>query len=239
MKIELTNMETLPRAKAHKFPIQIAFQTMEFMQGSIFHQILSDTASGQRVRQRNAIDEIEQELLQEGMDKSTWEESWKYLQKYQEIFTKSARQSVLITLRSQWDWYISHLGKFINDNYLYVFDKELSSNKQKDLLRIGFKEITHQIKILSKVINENIDIDLQTKDYLNEMSLVRNLGLHNRWEVDHFYLQKTKSSGWKFREVRLFEINELEMWHSSLIRLINSTWKPIAIKFKDAPEYTI
>lgn len=239
VKIELIQVESLPNSKAHKFPIQIAFQTMEFMQGTIFHNILSDTASGQRVRQHHAINEIEHELLEGGMEKSNWEDGWRYLQKYHAVFTQSVRQSVLITLRSHWDWYISHLGSFIKASYPLIYSQDLSNNLQKDLDQIGFKEITKQIDILGKILGDEVAIDLQTREHLNEMSLVRNIGLHNRWEVDQFYLNKTNASGWGLREIRIFEIGELEVWHSALIKLIQNTWKPAAIKFNGAPEYII
>ncbi|MDX2463269.1 MAG: hypothetical protein QNK31_02050 [Porticoccus sp.] len=239
MKIELIQCESRLDAKTHKFPMQIAFQTMEFMQGTIFHQILSDTASGQRVRQRNAMNEIEQALLEEGMEKSNCEDGWRYLQKYQGVFIQNVQQSVLITLRSHWDWYISHLGSFIKVSYPHIFGKELSNKKQKDLNQLGFKEITKQIDILGKILGEDIEIDVHTREQLSEISLVRNLGLHNRWEVDSFYLNKTNTSGWVLREIRTFEISELEGWHSALVKLIQNTWKPAAIKFNGAPEYVI
>jgi hypothetical protein len=239
MKIELLKIEEKPDAKAHKFPVQIAFQTMELMQGAIFHYIVSDTASGQRVRQPNALNEMEGALLAEGMKKSDWNDGWKYLKKYQEIFTKNVLQSVLITLRSHWDWYISHLGGFMDANYVNAFDHEISSNKKKDLSKIGFKEITQQIDILGKVLGEDIEVDDSIRNHLNEMSMVRNLGLHNRWEVDQYYVDKTKSTGWSVREIRTFEVAELELWHSSLIALIHNTWKPVAIKYNGTPAYEI
>src|SRR3990172_6565394 len=121
MIVALPKIESKPNAKAHSFPIQIAFQTQEFMQGAIFYHILADTAASQRIRQPNALNQLEESLRLEGMSKSLWEEGWSYLQKYQDCFVKNVQQSVLITLRSHWDWYISHIGTFIQSNYFFIF----------------------------------------------------------------------------------------------------------------------
>ncbi|MEW7986485.1 MAG: hypothetical protein AB2799_11895 [Candidatus Thiodiazotropha sp.] len=239
MKVNLPKFESKLDATAHIFPIQIAYQAQEFMQGAIFYYILSDTAASQRVRQPKALDDIEQTLLDNGMSKSQWNEGWNHLDKYQDVFAKNVRQSVLITLRSHWDWYISHLGAFINSNYSYKYSKGLSKSKQKELSKIGFKEITQQIKILNNSIESEIHLDETTLEHVREMSLVRNLGLHNRWEVDKYYLESTKTTGWNIREIRTFEIGELEQWHSALVELINQSWKPVAIILNGSPEYII
>lgn len=239
MKVELPKVDSKPEAKAHKFPVQIAYQAQEFMQGAIFYYILYDTAASQRIRQSSALGEIEQSLKDKGMSKSLWEEGWSCLEKYHDVFAKNVRQSVLIMLRSHWDWYISHLGAFINKNYPFIYNQKLSNNKQKELLKIGFKEITQQIDILRNTIGLEIHLDDETLGHVREMSLVRNLGLHNRWEVDQFYLDATKSKGWNIRDIRIFEISELELWHSALVKLINESWKPVAIQFNGSPEYTI
>ncbi len=42
------------------------------------------------------------------------------------------------------------------------------------------------------------------------MSLVRNLGLHNRWEVDSPYLAKTDRQGFEPGELRTVDVGELE-----------------------------
>ena len=82
-----------------------------------------------------------------------------------------------------------------------------------------------------------LSLSPQILSNINEMSLVRNLGLHNRWEVDDFYLRKTSSSIWELRDVRIIEIGELQSWAGSLSKLINETSLQIAIKYVGAPDY--
>lgn len=237
MKIELPNVRSNPSAKAHPFPVQVAQQTQEFMQGAIFFQMLSDTASGQRFRQPNALNEVQSSLEAGGMDRALWEQGWGLLEKYQELFAKSVRQNALISLRSHWDWYVGHLGRFVLQSYEPVFRSVLSKTKSRNLEKLGFKEISQQIEILRDTAKIEVSLNEEQLGLVREMSLVRNLGLHNRWEVDSNYLEQTNITGLELGEIRLFEIKELEQWHSALVDLVNQTWKPVAIQFVDAPPY--
>lgn len=72
---------------------------------------------------------------------------------------------------------------------------------------------------------------------VKKMSYVRNLGLHNRWEIDAFYLRKTLTSGWVLGEIREVSIAELRTWVSSLTKLLDETSIPIAKEYCSAPDY--
>lgn len=229
------NMEA--NAEVHPFPFQVAYQTQEFMQGTIFHAIFIEVAASHYIRTKNALQNIREALIKNGMNNSLWDVGWKYLKKYQDIFSKSVFQNVLISLRSHWDWYIRQLGEFIYRNYSFINQRPLSKSLDDKLKKIGLKEITEQISILERSCNETIAIDEVTCHAVQEMSLVRNLGLHNRWEVDEFYISKTKTSGWNLNEVRTFDVTELESWHGALVELINKSWRPVAVKSASVPEY--
>lgn len=72
----------------------------------------------------------------------------------------------------------------------------------------------------------------------HEMSLVRNLGLHNRWEVDEVYLKNSSHSGaLVVGELRLVNASELLPWRSALSQLLMGIWSPIAQLYVGAPEY--
>lgn len=75
----LPSMTMKPNATAHPYPIQIGLQTEEFLQATVFHVILSDTAAGQRVRQTGAIEEIENELIANGIDLKAMNDGWTFL----------------------------------------------------------------------------------------------------------------------------------------------------------------
>jgi len=61
--------------------------------------------------------------------------------------------------------------------------------------------------------------------------------MHNRWEVDNYYLNKTSSSNWDLKDVRLIKIAELRSWSGSLSKLINETSLEIAVKYVNAPDF--
>lgn len=119
----------------------------------------------------------------------------------------------------------------------HVSSSALDRNQQKDLARIGWKEITQQLTILEESCGIKFNLSQAILSDINEMSLVRNLGMHNRWEVDHYYLNKTSLSNWNLKDVRLIDIAELRSWSGSLSKLINETSVEIAIKYVHAPDF--
>lgn len=240
MRIPLPSAsQTTSERKAHPFPLQIGFQTLELMQASIFHAMVMDEAAGQRVRQTDGVQGIDQALLNAGLEKALLDDGWKYLGKYKGLFERFVTQSVLIALRSQWDWYIRNLGSFILVSKRSEAHDALPRAEEKDLERIGFKDILSQLAILDKCADINVEVSGSVEAAVYEMSLVRNLGLHNRWEVDDHYINNTRAPSWQRGEIRVFDIPELEGWHRALVRLVNDTWSPVAVRFKDAPDYNI
>ncbi len=69
------------------------------------------------------------------------------------------------------------------------------------------------------------------------MHLVRNLGLHNQWEVDETYLKNTKAKNFEVGNKRLIETPELEKWHSAFIDLVLETSSQLAVLYAGAPPY--
>ncbi len=99
-KIPLPAVIKTPDAKAHPFPIQIGFQTYEFLQGVLFYAIFSNTAAGAYVRLPDSIQELERELISQGISEKLLNDGWSYLRKYQYVFENSVFQNVLILMRS-------------------------------------------------------------------------------------------------------------------------------------------
>jgi hypothetical protein len=119
----------------------------------------------------------------------------------------------------------------------HVSSPALDRNQQKNLARIAWKEITQQLTILEESCGIRFNLSHAILSDINEMSLVRNLGMHNRWEADDYYLNKTSSSNWDLKDVRLIEIAELRSWSGSLSKLINESSLEIAIKYAGAPDF--
>ena len=225
--------------KAHPFPFLIAFQTQEYMQGAIFWFICEDEAAGKFIRLPDGLDMLKANLLKAGMQEQEWESEWGYLEKYQKLFRHVVFQNVLIVIRGCWDWYVKKLAEFVIFAYGNNTDDALSQKDKKSLQRITHPGILEQVSILERVCNLDFRVPEKTKQYIEEMSLVRNLGLHNRWEVDKTYLEKTsKRNRWQVGDIRIFDILELKLWYGSLIDLISRTCKPMAIQYVLASPYS-
>ncbi|MDT4967607.1 MAG: hypothetical protein QOJ64_2344 [Acidobacteriota bacterium] len=238
IKIPLPSFTRMPDAKAHPFPIQVSFQTQEFIQGVLFYVMFADVTAGEYVRMPNALNKIQKKLTTEGMSQKAWNDGWTYLEKYKVIFENTVFQNAAIFMRSHWDWYVRQIGEFVQFARNHVPSPTLSQKQQQRLSKIGWKGITDQLSILEDSSGIKFGISTKVLSDLKEMSLVRNLGMHNRWEVDQSYLDKSSSSKLALREVRLIEIGELQSWSSSLSELINATSFQTAVKYVSAPDYT-
>ena len=140
-------------------------------------------------------------------------------------------------MRGHWDWYIRKLGEFVVFARGHVPCTALTKDEGKLLEQIGFKEITRQFELLEKSCDIKFAFPTYVLSSLKEMALARNLGLHNRWEVDAFYKERSSSTGFGIGDIRVVNKKELMEWHGSLIRCINETTFPIAAKFVQAPDY--
>ena len=237
IRIPLPTVTRQANSQGHPFPFQIAHQTLEFLQGMLFHAIVADTAAGEYVRQPGALEKLRVKMENEGLRSGEWENGWKLLDKYQPIFETWVFQSVLISMRSHWDWYIRRMGEFVLFSRKHVPCIALTKDGGKLLEKIGFKEITRQFEILEKSCDIKFVFPTDVLNSLKEMALVRNLGLHNRWEVDAFYKDRSSSTGFGIGDIRVVNKKELMEWHRSLIKCINETAFPIAAKFVQAPGY--
>ncbi len=236
-RIYLPKVTMQKDAKAHPFPFQIALQTKEFIQGAVFYFAIYDEAAGIFLRMPDSIKILEEIFINKGMKKSNLELSWQIFQGYKSVFESMVFRNVLLTVRSYWDWYTNKLAEFI------IFAQEnvgsiLSKRDITQLRKITFKEITNQLEIMGNICSLDFDISEETKGNIKEMSLVRNLGLHNRWEVDKQYLEITaENKRFQIGDTRDFDAKELGVWHKSLIDIIGMTCKPIAIKYVSAPMF--
>lgn len=207
------------------------------MMGAMFYAAVGDVASGEYIRLPNGLAQLEKKLRQDGMDKKEWDRGWKILEKYMPVFQNSVFQNVLILVRSHWDWYIRQLASFGAFARGHVSSPQLSNKEQKLLDYLDRKEIEEQLTILTGACGVTFNIPSSTMAEVKEMSYVRNLGLHNRWEVDASYLSKTLTSGWTIGEIRVVTTDELRTWVSSLTKLLDETSIPIAKKYCSAPDY--
>lgn len=148
-------------------------------------------------------------------------------------------QSVLITLCSHWDWYVRKLARFI----LFARDKlqqdPLPSGVLATLRKPDHSSIRRQLDAIGEAAGFPLPLEESEVGELAEMSQVRNLGLHNRWEIDELYAQRSGAKSSVLGELRVVDVSELQRWHSLLIRLVHKSAFNCATSFRDAPPYTI
>lgn len=232
-RISLPDVKMSANAKAHPFPVQIGLQTKEFLQGAIFHASFTDYAVGEYVRQPGALKHIFTRMESEGLVSSEIDEALQILTKYREVFDALALQSVLVALCSHWDWYVRRLSQFV----LYARSRshglDLNRATQRALGRVDRRPIGEQLEILQSATDLDFALPSADSNALREMYLVRNLGLHNRWEIDKRYLQATNLTNMIEGELRIIGIEELREWHGALLRTLCRTSLEVAKLYRD------
>lgn len=220
---------------AHLYPRKIALRAQRLIQGSLFYGVIADTSIGQYFRVvDNAEKKMKDLLISSGWSEDTYEISWPCFMEYIDEFKNPIFQHAIYSIISHWDWYISNLGKFI-----HFAEGEISPNKKRDnnLLKLSTKPFAEQINIIKNQTGIILKIEDEALDLIEEMHLVRNLGLHNLWEVDNIYLKYTKTKNFEIGKKRLIETQELTRWHSAFLDLVAETSSQLAILYAGVPNY--
>lgn len=238
-RIPLPTVSQSANAEAHPFPIQIGCQAREFLQGALFYAAFADLAAGEFVRQPNGVERIEQIMASKGLLPGTSDEAWLILRKYQSIFGGVVFQSVLVSLCSHWDWYIRRLAEFIRFARDHVGGPALSKDELRNLERADRLSLEDQVRTITTATGVDLQLSADDLGTLAEMALVRNLGLHNRWEVDITYLAKTNTAGLVEGDLRTVTSAELGRWHQMLIHALRSSSFEIAKLYRAVPRYGI
>jgi hypothetical protein len=227
-----------PNSTAHPYPLEIAFRAQIFIVGAIFHDAFLDAAVGQYLHQEgNPYLRIRSLFLEQGLSEQSWEDNWKAFEAYMRAFPNPVFQNALFSMVMHWDWYIAKLGKFVEFSLSHVGGNNLSKKQAGDLQRIGFKNISDQLSILSESTSLGFELDSSQVSNIVEMDLVRNLGMHNQWSVDDYYRQKAMSPDWKVGTLREVNIKDLEIWQEALTSTILITSNIVAKKYVNVPDF--
>ena len=237
IKIPLPRLSRKEDARAHSYPFQISLQTQEFLQASLFYATISEVSKSEFMSLPNARQTLESKLIAHSFSEETIAESWRYMDTYKDVLKGTLFQGVLISFNSHWDWYVRKLGDFVTFARNIVESPCLNPKQVSKLRRIGFVPITEQLSILELASGVTFKLGESDIDNLREMSLVRNLGLHNRWEVDEAYLRLSACRTYAKDEIRFIQEGELGDWHASLIRALSETSIALAIRYVDAPDF--
>jgi len=224
-------------ATSHSYPLRIAYQTAKFLHAAAFHAALVDSAAGHRVRQPNAIEEIKQDLLSNGLDAETWESGWEVLGEFAPVFEFAVRQTVVVSLRSHWDWFVRRLGEFVTFGRIHTTCPQIGAADAGALLVVGTRRFPDQLHILERATGLELMPDQEVIDAIVLMTHVRNLGLHNRWEVDQRYLDSHPDCTLPVGDLRIVEVAEIQAWSAALHDLVIATAKKVGTLFVGVPAY--
>lgn len=212
----------------HPYPMQIAKQTVEFIRATWFDIFLSD-AMAQLYTESNPEkwkEDVFSRLQEKGIEKAAIQPGWDSLVNYMEFFRHANAHSAVIALCSHWDWFIRNLGDFITK---FLASKNRSSNS--NLKNIGKKHILEQIQTIEKSLSIEFTIKDADKKILKLASDTRNIGIHNRWEVDDKYLESYPDT-WKLGEIRRINSDELKNWGETFIHCIDVIASSVAAATK-------
>jgi hypothetical protein len=219
----------------HLYPRKIALRAQRLIQGTIFYNVLADTTIGLYFNEvPDAVTKVKGLLIKAGLSEDNFELSWSCFEEYIIEFKNPIFHHAIYSIISHWDWYISNLGRFI------YFAKKHNSPDGKinqDLLKLNTKPFAKQIEIIERQTEIVFTIKGESLDLVEEMHLVRNLGLHNQWEVDSTYLKHTKLKNVPIGEKRLIDTAELERWNAAFLELILETSSRISSFYVNIPDY--
>jgi hypothetical protein len=237
--IPLPNMTSLPDAKAHPYPFQIWYQATKLIQGSVFYSAFVDVAVGEfaRAHPEDAYQRVENVFLNQGMNKASIDVSWQCLLEFMDLFPSPVFQYSLYSMVIHWDWFISKLGSFIHFAREHDNNPPISNKQANKLQKLGLEKTDNQLLLLNAATGLNFNIDNTKYDLFKEMLLVRNLGMHNEWEVDQFYLDRTKTTGWQLGQLRTFNSSDLYNWQGVLLHIIQELATEISKRYVAVPSY--
>lgn len=224
--------------RAHPYPIQIGYQTQQFLHAHIFHAQFQATCGYIFLGQPNAVEMVEREMLDKGGDPQAIALGWECLTTYQAVFSNATLQSAIVALNSHWDWYVRRLGEFVRFARQHVSSPSLKKSQESDLAKISRIPIIQQLSILEDAAGVSFALAKPDRSNLEELSLVRNLILHNRCEVDDHYLSRSACKRFEKNHLREVDSAEGHEWQKSLLTAVQETCVTLAQKFVAVPGYS-
>jgi len=233
------NLRKGPHSTVHAYPIQIGLSAQVFTVGATFYHAFADAAVGEYLKTAaDPYGHIRDMFLANGLSPEAWEENWRAFQAYCSRFPSPVFQNALFAMVSNWDWYITKLGAFLEFARGTIPDPPLTTARRRALSRIGFKNIEEQLVLLEASTSLTFHLSPDSRSDLIEMDRVRNLGMHNQWAVDEYYKTRAQRSSWELGEVRSVDAADLLKWQNALTSTIHITSTLIAAHYLSVPEFS-
>lgn len=226
--------------RPHAYPHQIGLRALRLLQGAMFYASFTDIAVGQYMRRHKeeAYLSVRDEMLRGGSSKDTFELGWDCFREYLEILPNPVFQASLFAMRTSWDWYLRRLVGFVTFARSHLGEPALTGQTGKQWSGATKLSIRKQLLLLEHVSGCTFGIAGEAVVNAEEMTLVRNLGIHHHWEIDDTYLRLTShSEKWRLGQIRGFAGGDLLVWRTALDEILSSTSRTIAQRYWEVPTY--
>jgi hypothetical protein len=154
-------------------------RAIELLQGATFYPAFLDSVAGlYRDSNKDMMEQLRQLFIAGGMTQDNWEISVNCLTKYMQYLPSPVMQAAVIEGLSHWDWYVGKLGRFIEFARQHGPKPVMSSAMERKLRSFSLHSFTDQIHVLEEASGNAFKIADSCINDVNEMVLVRNLGIH-------------------------------------------------------------
>jgi len=226
----------------HPHPIKVGLQTDLFIRASFDYEVTLGYIRAEFTKAEGAEERIRQLWLNRSWPDELWEHSKKAQLYCQHFLRNLLKQNSIISAVGHWDWFLRRQSEFV----LWALETEAQSGVDDKIRRLASHidqgSLRDQIGNLSQLTGCSFHIEETDLRHLDELGLLRNIGSHNRWEVDQKYLQRTKtrpeSGGWRIGQYRTYSDQEWLVWQTALRG--RATWlisKGIGERFRALPAY--
>jgi len=213
-------------------------RALELLQGATFYPAFVDAIAGlYHDNNQDMMEQLRKVFIASGMTEDDWEISNKCLTKYMQYFPNPVIQAAVVEGLSHWDWYVEKLGRFIEFARQNGPKPIMSKTMERKLPSISLHSFSDQMHVLEEASGNTLQISDSCINDVNEMVLVRNLGVHCQWEVTAHYLKSTKTIGWSLGDVREVNPSELELWRAALYNIISGTCRHFAQMYALVPDF--
>jgi len=221
-----------PNSKAHPYPLNLDMTIRKKIQGVFTYFIITDQATYLHFsRGPNSYNEFDARIRSQGFTNGIDNESWQDFKLYIEAKPEPLAQQIIFNIEFSWDRYLNGIREFIQKG-----NKSLNINFSNDDNKIIKRMHLSPFPDVVSCIDRNIgftDISHKEIDSVTELSLLRNLGVHNDWIIDETYLQKTKETNVILGELRVFTASDIAPLYQDLLISMRKITSVISKFYKD------
>ena len=211
----------------HPFPTRIALFTEAFIDTTISYLVINDRAVEVGTGRGMQVMRIVDSLIEEGASKEDLYFALKFGAEHRDFFQAFTRQNATVLLMNEWEWFHSRLMSFARWALRHEGGSLPSTNRG----------IVGEIRRIEEVARQTLPLTDEERDALNELEMVRDLGMHHRWEMDRRYINANRLSEDYIGVLRIPRYDEIMNWKRTLAKTVQHCAMEMGRRFVEAPDY--